>query len=148
MLVLRHGDIFKSGCQALVNPVNCKGVMGAGLAKQFQHLYPEIYPAYYEACRSGKLVPGVILPTKTRTQIPEWILNFPTKDHWKGPSRLEWIEQGLIELVKVVNSLSIDLVAVPALGCGLGGLEWPKIYKLMYDHLSSPDVKYFVYPPS
>lgn len=147
MLVLRHGNLFESGCEAFVNPVNCKGVIGSGITKQFHALYPEIYPEYYKACSSGKLLPGIILPSKTANQTPKWILNFPTKYDWKDSCQLDWIEAGLIGLTKAVDNLSIQLVAVPPLGCEPKGLDWSDVYKLMYKHLSSPDVKYFIYPP-
>lgn len=145
MLVLRTGNIFGSGCQAFINPVNCKGIIGPGIAKQFNLLYPEIYPGYYEACKNNLVYPGSILPTKTVHQIPKWILNFAIKEDWRKPSNLNWIEKGLENLVNVSKSLHLELVAFPALNWEKENLSWPDVYRLMYKHLSLPEVKYFIY---
>lgn len=125
MIEYRQGDIFESGADLLVNPVNCKGIMGAGLALQFKKRFPENYAAYRQYCLEGKLKPG-------GTFVFESIVNLATKDDWRKPSQLEWIESGLASL----STRSVLLaalfrnpytVALPALGCGHGGLKWEQV---------------------
>ena len=168
MIQFTTGDIFQSDAQALVNPVNCVGVMGAGLALKFKDRYPDNFRAYADACHRKRLAPGKLFtfempgddaetrpyqnPGKPRFlpsgRIPvaecnpsRYIINFPTKVHWKDPSQLEHVEMGLRALAREITSLRIDSVAIPALGAGLGGLEWPGVKDLikstMNRHLST-----------
>lgn len=122
------GDILASGAEALVNPVNCVGVMGKGLALAFKQAFPGNFRAYAAACRRGEVQPGRILVVATGSPAPpRFILNFPTKRHWRDPSRLEDIASGLEALATVIRERRIGSVAVPPLGCGLGGLDWAEV---------------------
>jgi O-acetyl-ADP-ribose deacetylase (regulator of RNase III) len=122
--------------------------MGAGLALEFKRCFPEIMSPYQAACRDGSLVPGKILPTKTRDARVRIVLNFPTKDHWRHPSNLTWIDQGLDRLLALAGELGITSVAVPALGCGYGGLHWADVLALMQRHLTDSEIEFHVYPPA
>lgn len=132
MINLTSGDILKSKAEAIVNTVNCVGVMGRGIALQFKKAYPENFKFYAAACKQYGVKPGKIFVVETGSLIgPKYILNFPTKRHWKDKSRMEDIESGLIDLVHVIKQYDIKSIAIPPLGCGLGGLQWdvvlPKI---------------------
>lgn len=131
-MILTKGDIFRANAQALVNPVNCVGVMGAGLAKAFRDRFPENYRAYRDACSSGTLKTGQPLCFWEQGLL---IINFPTKHHWKHKSRLADIDLGLGALVRIIHATRIQSIALPALGCGLGGLDWPPVLALMERHL-------------
>jgi O-acetyl-ADP-ribose deacetylase (regulator of RNase III) len=145
VIVERTGDLLRDDAQALVNPVNTAGVMGKGLALQFKRAYPDNFTAYAKTCAEGRMHPGDILcvPVDDR-----WILNFPTKRHWRSKSRLEDIEAGLDDLVRLLNELDIVSVAVPPLGCGHGGLAWPTVHSLIVAKLGGLDRDVRLYPPS
>jgi O-acetyl-ADP-ribose deacetylase (regulator of RNase III) len=130
MLTFRNGNIFElhAYVDALVNPVNCVGIMGKGLAHQFKTIFPGNFVAYASACKKGDVVPGKMF---TFYEDGITIINFPTKRHWSEPSRVEDIESGLQDLVKIIRGLRIHSVALPALGCGLGGLDWVDVKKLV-----------------
>lgn len=120
-----ESDMFADGCEALVNTVNCVGVMGRGIALAFKEKFPENFKAYKKACDSQEVVPGKVFVYDTGSLLgPRWILNFPTKRHWRGGSRLADIEDGLVDLKRVIVEKKIKSVSVPPLGCGLGGLDW------------------------
>lgn len=146
-----YGDIFGSGAEALVNPVNCVGVMGAGLALKFKERWPENYKAYAAKCRGGRLKPGRVLVYTTglpHPPHPKYIINIPTKNHWRDSSRLKYVSLGLDGLVKAVSALGIRSVALPALGCGLGGLDWETVRALTIKKLSAlPETDVFLYAP-
>ena len=114
------GDFFRSAA-ALVNPVNCEGVMGAGLARQFAVQFPTYAAAYRQDCAKGVLRPGVITVYRDREPV---IFSFPTKTTWRAPSQLAYVVSGLPELFRLVGKLNLPSVALPALGCGCGGLSW------------------------
>jgi O-acetyl-ADP-ribose deacetylase (regulator of RNase III) len=125
MIELVRGDILKSGADALVNTVNCVGVMGRGIALQFKNSYPENYNAYAAACRRDEVQPGRMFVFETgQLTPPRFIINFPTKRHWRGKSRLEDIDAGLVALVETIRAKGIRSIAIPPLGSGLGGLDW------------------------
>ena len=129
MFKSEKGDILTCDVDALVNPVNCVGQMGKGLALAFKQRYPELTMAYKAACKSGELVPGRMFTqdlAELRKGIsrPRYVINFPTKRHWRSKSRLEDIDAGLVALAQEVKRLNISSIAVPPLGCGLGGLDW------------------------
>jgi O-acetyl-ADP-ribose deacetylase (regulator of RNase III) len=126
------GDIFQSSAQVIVNPVNCRGVMGAGLALAFKQRYPALFAAYVQECQSGQLRIGQ--PRLYRASQP-WILNFPTKDHWRAPSKLEYIEQGLQFFAANYQPMSILSIAFPKLGAGHGTLSWDEVGPLMVRYL-------------
>jgi len=125
MIKYSTGDIFSSQAEALVNPVNCVGVMGKGLALKFKQIYPENFKAYHRACHDGEVRPGRMHVTfPDGVPLPRVIINFPTKRRWNEKSRMEDINAGLVDLVRVVRAERIRSIAIPALGCGLGGLDW------------------------
>jgi len=125
MIELTRGDIFKVDAEAIVNTVNCVGVMGRGLALQFKHSFPENFRVYEAACKRGEVRPGHMLVVETgQLTNPRYLVNFPTKRHWRDDSRLSDIEEGLEALVAEVKRRTIQSIAVPPLGCGLGGLDW------------------------
>ena len=122
------GDLLAEKTDALVNAVNCVGNMGAGIALQFKRAWPENFRAYAAACRNGEVQPGRMFIFETRQLAPpRYIVNFPTKRHWRGNSRMEDIDAGLGALVAVIPRLGLDSIAVPALGAGLGGLPWNEV---------------------
>lgn len=125
-----QGNLFKEPFSTvLVNPVNCEGVMGAGLAREFKRHYPEMFQRYQVVCRRRLLIPGKVLPLTLADG--KRIICFPTKNSWRKPSRLEWIEAGLGRLVAWLQEAMPDAIAIPPLGCGLGGLDWPDVHDLM-----------------
>lgn len=138
-----------ANAEALVNPVNTVGVMGKGLALQFKQQYPENYKRYKTAANAGELQTGkmFVMPTH-RTDGVKWIINFPTKKHWRNPSKMQYIKAGLDDLINVIETYQILSVALPALGCGLGGLRWLEVKSLIERKLGGlPGVEIFVYEP-
>lgn len=136
------GDIFNSQAQVIVNPVNCKGVMGKGLALAFKQKYPEMFAVYERDCQTGKLRIG--RPTIYQKSTP-WILNFPTKNHWRNPSKLEYIEKGLAFLLEHYKKAGITSIAFPKLGAQNGKLSWDEVGPLMAKYLSQTDIDVFIY---
>lgn len=137
MIEFVKGDLFQDTCQAIVNTVNCVGIMGRGVALQFKKRYPQNFKDYERACNQGLVVPGRMFVHDTGLMIgPRWIINFPTKRHWKGASKLEDISAGLEALASELIARGITSVALPPLGCGLGGLEWRVVKDLIVSKLS------------
>jgi O-acetyl-ADP-ribose deacetylase (regulator of RNase III) len=127
-----NGNVLDADVDAVVNPVNCAGVMGKGLALQFKKKYPDVFREYARACRSGEVVPGRMhIVERGSAARPRFIVNFPTKRHWRDASRIEDIERGLEALVAEIQVRRIGSIAVPALGCGLGGLDWAEVRPLI-----------------
>lgn len=148
MIKLLNGDLFKDDAQALVNTVNCVGVMGKGIALQFAKKYDFIMRPYQTACKTGELTIGKVHTVPTGMLIPQYIINFPTKNHWKGKSKLGDIEAGLKALVAEVHRLQIRSIAIPPLGCGNGGLRWGHVEPLIQKAFADlPGVDVRVYPP-
>jgi len=150
MIVQGTGNLLEADVEALVNAVNCVGVMGKGIALQFKQTFPDNFKAYEKACKAGDVEPGkmFIVPTN-RAQNPKFIVNFPTKRHWKGKSRIEDVESGLVALIRDVEELGIMSIAVPPLGCGLGGLEWSDVKPLIVQAFSVvPAVRVLLYEPA
>lgn len=128
MIEYTSGDILKCEVDALVNTVNCIGVMGRGIALQFKNVFPENFKAYEAACKREAVQPGRMFVFETgQLTPPRFIVNFPTKRHWRGKSRIEDIEAGLVDLVKVIQDKGIRSIAIPPLGAGLGGLDWSDV---------------------
>jgi O-acetyl-ADP-ribose deacetylase (regulator of RNase III) len=144
------GDILEADAEALVNSVNCVGAMGRGIALQFKKAWPENFKAYAAACRRGEVQPGKLLVFETgKLTNPRYIINFPTKRHWRGKSRIEDIEAGLQSLVEEIRRLGLHSVALPPLGCGLGGLHWPDVRSRIEQALAElPDVHILVFEPT
>jgi len=152
MIEIQHGDLLRAPAEALVNTVNCVGVMGKGIALQFERAFPENARRYKAACKEKSLRPGDLLITELQleleNQIPRFIVNFATKDHWKAPSRLEWIASGLQTLRGEVKARGIASIAVPPLGCGLGGLNWEQVRPLIEGAFADlPDVHVLLFAP-
>jgi O-acetyl-ADP-ribose deacetylase (regulator of RNase III) len=125
MIEYRTGDLLRADAQALVNTVNCVGIMGRGIALQFKNTYPDNFKAYQSACARGEVQPGRMFVFETgELTNPRYIINFPTKRHWRGKSRMEDIDAGLSALAGEIRSRRIRSIAIPALGSGLGGLDW------------------------
>lgn len=144
------GNILTSKAEAIVNTVNTVGVMGKGIALQFKKAFPDNYEAYAAACKKGEVVPGKVFVTKTFWMgSVKYVINFPTKRHWKGKSRLEDIENGLADLVEFVRENKIKSIAIPPLGCGLGGLSWQVVSKIIRKSFENlDDVEVFLYAPA
>jgi O-acetyl-ADP-ribose deacetylase (regulator of RNase III) len=128
MIETAQGDLLRDDSEALINTVNCVGVMGRGIALQFRNAYPKNFKAYERACKQGEVQPGRMFVHETgELTHPRYIINFPTKRHWRGKSRMEDIESGLEALVQVIREKNIRSLALPPLGSGLGGLDWEKV---------------------
>ena len=127
MTIVKTGNVLDESAEALVNTVNTIGVMGRGVALQFKQRFPENFKAYEKACARKEVVPGRMFVFETGDLFPRIIINFPTKRHWRHPSRMEDIESGLADLVRVLRERHVSSVAVPPLGCGLGGLKWDEV---------------------
>jgi O-acetyl-ADP-ribose deacetylase (regulator of RNase III) len=150
MIEFRRGDILKDDAEALINTVNCVGVMGRGIALQFKDAFPKNFKSYANACRRGEVQPGRMFVFETgELTPPRYIINFPTKRHWRGKSRMEDIDLGLKALVEVINEKHIRSVAIPPLGSGLGGLDWHKVRPRIEAALQPlTDVQAIIYEPT
>lgn len=148
MITYDNGSIFDCGATAIVNAVNCVGVMGAGLAKAFADRYPLMEKDYIEYCNNGLLRPGKIHTYYSSLGNDPIIVNLPTKDNWINPSKYTYIDNGMEKLASFVANFKLHSVAVPALGCGLGGLEWGSV-KLGIEYWAEtvPDTHWIVFPP-
>lgn len=144
------GDILKADTEALINTVNCVGVMGRGIALQFKNAYPDNYKEYKRVCDIGEMIPGKMFIHHTGMLTnPKYIINFPTKRHWKGKSRIEDIESGLDALAIDIKELGISSIAVPPLGSGLGGLSWRSVRALIEQKMNGIDnLTVIVYEPT
>jgi O-acetyl-ADP-ribose deacetylase (regulator of RNase III) len=149
MIEVTQGDLLKQDVEALVNAVNCVGVMGRGIALQFQRAFPENFRVYESACKRSEFRPGSMLVFETDLlKNPRYVINFPTKRHWRDKSRLTDIESGLVALVAEVKRLGIRTIALPALGCGLGGLEWLDVRPRIEKAFSAvPEVHVWLFEP-
>lgn len=150
MIEFKKGDLLREDAEALVNTVNCVGIMGRGIALQFKNAFPENFNSYAAACARNEVQPGQMLVFKTgRLTNPKYIINFPTKRHWRGKSRIEDIDAGLVALAKEIRSRDIHSIAIPPLGSGLGGLDWstvrPRIEKSLRD---LDNVRIVIFEPS
>jgi O-acetyl-ADP-ribose deacetylase (regulator of RNase III) len=143
-----RGNLFDSQAEALVNAVNTVGVMGRGVALEFKHRFPENYIAYRAACRRDEVVVGKMFTFETSLEQPRWIINFPTKQHWRNPSKLEFVRDGLENFVRVIEAKKISSVALPALGCGTGQLDWKTVRELLGASLEPLDhVAFEIFEP-
>ena len=142
MIKYVKGDIFNSQMETIVNPVNCVGVMGKGLALEYKRRYPALFLSYKSACARKLIIPGRVYVSRQRDKK---VLLFPTKDHWKDPSKYEYIDSGLSYFAKNYKDLNIQSCAFPRIGCGLGGLDWEKVKVLIEKHLGDLDIEIEVY---
>ncbi len=144
MILYVKGNLLQSPAQVLVNTVNTVGVMGRGIALEFKRLFPEMYRQYRELCEQGQFEIGMLWLYKSPNK---WVLNFPTKKHWRNPSRVEYIEAGLQKFVDSYADLGIHSIAFPALGCGNGRLDFEtQVKPLMERYLRQLPIEVFVYP--
>ena len=150
MIEYKVGDVLSEKTEALVNTVNCVGVMGRGVALQFKKAFPENFKAYSKACKMGEVEPGrMFVHEMERLDWPKYIINFPTKRHWRGKSRMADIESGLVALVGEIQSRQIRSIALPPLGSGLGGLAWADVRERIEAALTElDDVQVVVFEPS
>lgn len=147
MITYVTGDIFEAGVQAMVNPVNTVGVMGKGLALAFKQKYPDNFKQYQIACKNNEVKVGQLFVTEH--QFGQFIINFPTKQHWRGKSQLSWISEGLRQLKAFIIANHIKSIAIPALGSGLGGLDWALVKAQIDDVLQElTEVQILVFEPT
>lgn len=140
-------DIFESDCDGIINTINCVGNMGGGLARQFRLRYPTMNEDYQAACAHGQVRVGKMWNWFDRGE-GRWLINFPTKDDWRNPSELDYVTEGLKDLRDVIADLHLTSIAVPPLGCGLGGLRWDDVEPLIKAYLCDLDgVRVDIYPP-
>jgi O-acetyl-ADP-ribose deacetylase (regulator of RNase III) len=149
MIRFTSGDILRADADALVNTVNCVGIMGRGIALQFKNAFPANFKAYAAACKAEEVQPGRMFVFATGKLKPRYIINFPTKRHWRGKSRIEDIQKGLKSLADEIVSHGIRSIAIPPLGSGLGGLDWKDVRPLIEEALERlHDVEVVVYEPT
>jgi O-acetyl-ADP-ribose deacetylase (regulator of RNase III) len=148
MIEFKQGNLFDENAEAVVNTVNCVGVMGKSIAVQFKQAFPENFAQYKRACTGKAVQPGRMFIVRTGRLFPQYIINFPTKRHWKEKSRLEDIKVGLVALVAETRKLVIKSLAIPPLCCGNGGLAWSEVKPLTEEAFSIlPDVRAIVFEP-
>lgn len=144
MIMYVTGNLFQSPAKVLVNTVNTVGVMGKGVAYEFKRMFPEMFSQYRELCECGQLKIGTLWLYKSSNK---WVLNFPTKKHWRYPSRVEYIEAGLKKFVDTYADMGIHSIAFPPLGCGNGGLDFEtQVQPLMEHYLRNLPIEVFIYP--
>ncbi len=149
MIERGSGNLLEAQVDALVNTVNTEGVMGKGIALQFKKAFPASYDVYRKECDAGRVQTGKVLVVHLGTLVPRYIIHFPTKKHWRNPSRLDYVKQGLVDLVEQVRALGIRSIAIPPLGCGNGGLAWPDVRVLIEAaFMSLPDVRAILFEPA
>ena len=160
MIHYKSGDMFQSGALAYVNPVNCVGVMGKGLALDFKKRYPKNFLHYQYVCEREELFPGNLFIYKENGNL---IINFATKKHWRNPSKIEYIINGCMQLRGLLESISkgtfhidcdgasnevkVNYIAMPAIGCGLGGLSWDEVKNIIENTLNDAPIDIYLYPP-
>jgi O-acetyl-ADP-ribose deacetylase (regulator of RNase III) len=145
-----QGNLLDSKVDAVVNTVNTVGVMGKGIALMFKERFPENFAAYEAACKAGEVKVGrMFVSSGVELEGPRWIINFPTKQHWRQPTKLEWISSGLADLKNVIREKNIRSIAIPPLGCGNGGLDWSEVRPMIEAALDElKDVDVLVYEPT
>ena len=150
MINYKKGDLFNDNAEAIVNTVNCVGVMGRGIALQFKKHYPENFKKKKKKCKLKEITPGRVFVFETNSLMnPKYIINFPTKRHWRGESRIEDIEAGLTDLISNIEKYNITSIAIPPLGSGLGGLEWSLVKSKIESALKDiKEVTINVYEPN
>lgn len=150
MITYKHTDLLELGAEALVNTVNLVGIMGKGIALQFKEHFPFNFKLYQKACKTGEIKIGKVFLTETgQFSAPKYIINFPTKTDWRSYTKLEYIESGLDDLIRVIKEKKILSIAIPPLGCGNGGQDWKVVKPLMESKLSliSNHVAIEIYEP-
>lgn len=150
MMRFTQGNLLDARVDAVVNTVNTVGVMGKGIALMFKERFPENFAAYEAACKAGEVQVGrMFVQAGAELDGPRWIINFPTKKHWRQPAQIEWIESGLADLKRVIKSKGIRSIALPPLGCGNGGLDWNEVRPRIAAALGDlENVEVVVYEPT
>ena len=149
MIQFTHGNLLEASAQALVNTVNTVGVMGKGIALMFKERFAENTREYVAACKAGRVHTGRMFVTEVRELGgPRWIINFPTKQHWKAPSKMEWIVDGLQDLRRFLIENCVESVAIPPLGAGNGGLDWLAVKEAIVEGLDGLETRIIVYEPT
>ena len=148
MIEYKNGDILREDVEAIVNTVNCVGIMGRGLALQFKNKFPQNLKEYQLACTNKEVQLGKMFVHQTGQLInPKYIINFPTKGHWKQNSKIEDISNGLDDLITIIEKYSIKSIAIPPLGSGLGGLDWNQVKKLIEEKLKNINCTIILFEP-
>ena len=148
MIEYKNGDILREDVEAIVNTVNCVGIMGRGLALQFKNKFPQNLKEYQLACKNKEVQLGKMFVHQTGQLInPKYIINFPTKGHWKQNSKIEDISNGLDDLITIIEKYSIKSIAIPPLGSGLGGLDWKMVKKLIEEKLKNINCTVILFEP-
>ncbi|MHA4809215.1 type II toxin-antitoxin system antitoxin DNA ADP-ribosyl glycohydrolase DarG [Flavitalea flava] len=149
MITFKTGNLLDAKVEALVNTVNTVGVMGKGIALQFKNAFPENFKAYRDAVKTDSVQLGMvfIVPVNPIGTV-KFIINFPTKGHWRYPSKLAWIESGLKDLKIKIKENKIKSVALPLLGCGNGGLDWNQVRPLIEKEMNNLEVEVIIYEPN
>ena len=149
MITYKTGNLLAEDVEAIVNTVNCVGIMGRGIALQFKNVFPDNFKAYEAACKREQVRPGKMFIFETgEITKPKYIVNFPTKRHWRGKSRMEDIESGLAALASEIRDRRITSIAIPPLGCGLGSLNWPEVrVRIEKDLGSIEDLQILLFEP-
>jgi O-acetyl-ADP-ribose deacetylase (regulator of RNase III) len=149
MIKITKGNLLEADAEAIVNTVNCVGYMGKGIALQFKQAFPENFKAYEKVCRTHELHAGMMFVFRTgMLGNPKFIINFPTKRHWRGKARIDDIRTGLSALIDEIQQLGINSIAVPPLGCGLGGLSWGEVRPMIEEAFhAKPEVQVLLFEP-
>lgn len=149
MLEYTKGNLLDAPTEALVNTVNEVGVMGKGVALMFKERFPTASKRYIAASKEGQVRVGKVFVTESEELFPKWIIHFPTKKHWRNPSKLDWIRDGLRDLVRVVRERGITSIAIPPLGCGNGKLDWADVRPLIEEAFAPfAGIEVLVYEPT
>ena len=150
MITTAHGNLLEAEVDAVVNAVNTVGIMGKGIALMFKEHFPRNFEAYARACEADEVRVGKMFVTENKELFgPRWIINFPTKTHWRVKTQIEWVKEGLKDLVRVIRAKNIRSIAIPPLGCGNGGLNWQDVRPLIEAALGELDgVVAVVYEPT
>jgi O-acetyl-ADP-ribose deacetylase (regulator of RNase III) len=150
MIRFAKGNLLEANVEAVVNAVNTVGVMGKGIALMFKERFPNNYQEYLAASKSGAVQVGKMFVSATDELTgPKWVINFPTKKHWRHPTKIEWARAGLVALKDIIREKQISSIAIPPLGCGNGGLNWSDVRPLIEQYLSDlKDVEIIVYEPT
>ena len=148
MIEYKNGDILREDVEAIVNTVNCVGIMGRGLALQFKNKFPQNFKEYQLACTNKEVQLGKMFVHQTGQLInPKYIINFPTKGHWRQNSKIDDISNGLDDLITIIEKYSIKSIAIPPLGSGLGGLDWKMVKKLIEEKLKNINCTVILFEP-
>lgn len=149
MIYSMKGNLLEDQAEAYVNTVNTVGVMGKGIALQFKQAFPDVYKQYAKDCKSGSVQVGKMHVVSVHGLVsPKYVINFPTKEHWRNPSTLDFILDGLQDLVRVIQELNIQSIALPPLGCGNGGLDWSIVRSYIIESLAPLSIDVHLYEPA